>query len=471
MTAAYQKILFTDITVNRESRQRRELPAIKELAESIRANGLINPLTVNRENELICGERRYEAIKLLNWLEVDVHYFEDLGEIEQLVVELQENLKRNALSWQDSVKAVLKIHKANVADQTHWTIEDTAELLSSSKTLIHKQIQLGKELEKEKTELANETTMFSAYNKLQRTMKRKADSELEQLTDIVLGDVETLDNLLEEAEAGEEAISTLLPQQSGSKAASTACKIKPLTQKVEFQCADSIEFMRNYTGKKFNVLHCDFPYGINHDKSEMGGAKKFGSYEDGAEIYYNLLEAMLENLDKLLYPEAHIMLWLSMEHYENTLTIFKQLNKANLDLTVYKTPLVWLKSCNTGIVKDPKRTPRNVTEFCLYINRGGKEIITNVANAYAAPSNKNNRLHQSEKPEPMLKHFFRMFVDEYTDILDPTCGAGSAIRAAHAMGAKRAIGLDLNSEYIEIAQQALKENRTKDLLNKKLKGD
>ncbi len=466
--SAYQTIPFANIIVHRENRQRRELPAIQELSESIRANGLINPLTVNKDNELICGERRYEAIKLLNWLEVDVHYFEDLDAIEQFVIELQENLKRNALTWQESVRAVLKIHKANMTDQTCWTAADTAELLTMSRTQVNKQLQLGKELEKGAPELETETSMHSAFNKFQRTSKRKADAELEMLSDIVLGDEVDLEKLVDEEDCSVSCSGEIAQVQHNTDKILKE-KIKPLKQQVKFECRDAIEFMKTYKGKKFNVLHCDFPYGINHDKSEMGGAEKFGSYMDTREIYLELLSTLLENVHKLLYPEAHIMLWLSMELYEDTLKAFA--SYPCHDFTVYKTPLVWLKSCNTGIVKDPKRTPRNVTEFCLYINRGGKEIITNVANAYAAPSNKNNRLHQSEKPEPMLKHFFRMFIDEYTDILDPTCGAGSSIRAAHAMGAKRAIGLDLDENYIEIAQQALKQSRTKNLLNKKLQGE
>ena len=49
----------------------------------------------------------------------------------------------------------------------------------------------------------------------------------------------------------------------------------------------------------------------------------------------------------------------------------------------------------------------------------------------------------------MLKHFFEMFVDDLTEILDPTCGSGSALAAAKNLGAKRLVGMDVNEDHVE----------------------
>ena len=40
-----------------------------------------------------------------------------------------------------------------------------------------------------------------------------------------------------------------------------------------------------------------------------------------------------------------------------------------------------------------------------------------------------------------------MIVDEYTNMLDPTCGSGSALRAAEALGASRMLGLEWNESF------------------------
>jgi DNA modification methylase len=65
----------------------------------------------------------------------------------------------------------------------------------------------------------------------------------------------------------------------------------------------------------------------------------------------------------------------------------------------------------------------------------------------------------SIKPEPVLRHFFEMFVDESTIFLDPTCGSGSSLRAAEAAGASYVLGLERNPEFAEQANDALRRAR------------
>lgn len=62
----------------------------------------------------------------------------------------------------------------------------------------------------------------------------------------------------------------------------------------------------------------------------------------------------------------------------------------------------------------------------------------------------------SEKPQAVLNHFLRMVVDEHSAVLDPTAGSGSAIRAAITSGATRYLGLEINSEFANTADETLK---------------
>lgn len=63
----------------------------------------------------------------------------------------------------------------------------------------------------------------------------------------------------------------------------------------------------------------------------------------------------------------------------------------------------------------------------------------------------------SEKPQAVLRHFFRMLVDNHSSVLDPTAGSGSAIRAAVATGANRYLGIELNKEFADYADELLRE--------------
>ena len=70
----------------------------------------------------------------------------------------------------------------------------------------------------------------------------------------------------------------------------------------------------------------------------------------------------------------------------------------------------------------------------------------------------------SVKPQSMLQHFLSMLVDGTSAILDPTCGSGSSIRAAQALGAASALGLELNPSFATTAQNKLRIQLNKDAL-------
>ena len=92
--------------------------------------------------------------------------------------------------------------------------------------------------------------------------------------------------------------------------------------------------------------------------------------------------------------------------------------------------------------------------------RGPEAHILKVkSDAYSSPTD--HKLHPSTKPEPMLRYFFEMFIDNYTQVLDPTCGSGAALRAAESLGSPRVMGIEANWDHCEAARGALKESRNK----------
>lgn len=69
---------------------------VDTLKSSIENIGLINPLTINKENELLAGARRYTALKELGITEVPVHVV-DRQSLEQELISIDENLVRKPL--------------------------------------------------------------------------------------------------------------------------------------------------------------------------------------------------------------------------------------------------------------------------------------------------------------------------------------------------------------------------------------
>ena len=70
---------------------------VESLQKSIEKVGLINPITINKDNELLAGARRFEAMKALGWTEAPVHVV-DRQSLEQELISIDENLVRKALT-------------------------------------------------------------------------------------------------------------------------------------------------------------------------------------------------------------------------------------------------------------------------------------------------------------------------------------------------------------------------------------
>ncbi|AYF44345.1 ParB-like protein [Halobacteriovorax sp. BALOs_7] len=69
---------------------------VETLKNSIESIGLINPLTINKENELLAGARRYTALKELGITDIPVHVV-DRKSLEQELISIDENLVRKPL--------------------------------------------------------------------------------------------------------------------------------------------------------------------------------------------------------------------------------------------------------------------------------------------------------------------------------------------------------------------------------------
>lgn len=438
----------------RGERQRKDLGDLSGLKHSITTYGQLNPVIVQRQGDgiaLIAGERRTQACLELG-IQVEVKFMDELSPAETQAVELEENVKRKNLDWREHVAAVTRYHRFQLRYSPGWSVEKTANALGMSDTAIYEYIDIQSFIERGDERVASASGVLAARNIVSRIKQRQVDNELSTISELVVGedgeiplDPEALGETSEE-EGEAEGPSNFGP--APSRPAPRSDNASPIL------VGDFAEWVQQYSGPKFNFAHCDFPYGVNHDKSEQGRADAWGSYTDTPETYKSLCSAFTDNADRFLTPRCHVLFWFSMNFYEWTRQHFE---RAGFDVQPF--PLIWHKTDNKGLLPDPTRGPRRIYETAFLISRGDRKIIQAVGNCYGCPTQKVH--HQSEKPEPMLRHFFRMLVDEFSEVIDPTAGSGSALRAAASLGAKRVFGLELNPEYAEHANQVYLEAQTK----------
>ena len=94
---------INSITV-KQGRRAIDSAKVRELANSMREIGLINPITVTQDRVLITGAHRLEAAKLLGWTEIEATVSELEGFKAELA-EIDENLMRNELHYIDRGQA------------------------------------------------------------------------------------------------------------------------------------------------------------------------------------------------------------------------------------------------------------------------------------------------------------------------------------------------------------------------------
>lgn len=443
-----------EIKINRDARFRRKLESdhIRSLSKKILNHGLIHAILIDSETgELIAGENRVSAFEYLRFLETPCPYpaykdwtcipsrkAKNVSELERRVMELSENLGNCPMKWQDISRGLLELQNLMQEEDEDVTQIEIAKRLGMSPEQISLYLLAGRNLHD--PEIAECSSMITAVNIIRRKNERKVDAIADSLSFGGPLPLEAEKNI-----GTEEEQPALLdtPLDSGFRQEAPAPAPKPSTFSAPFrgEADNFLEWAQEYNGPRFNLIHLDPPYGINLHKSSTMKKSGRGQYEDSEDLFHAITDTLLKEQDKIISHSAHMLFWHSAEDRE---VVRAKLEGAGWRVWLY--PLIWHKSCNTGLFPDSNRGPRHTYEMATLASRGDRKIVRLVADSYSGPATKTSG-HESEKPVEMLEHFFRMLVDETTQILDPTGGSGNALRAAKKAGAAGGLFLELEEHY------------------------
>ncbi len=141
---------FSDIKTNNQ--YLRLDSDVDMLAKSIEQVGLIHPLSVNEKNELLAGGRRYSAVKMLGWSDVEVTIVKK-SDLEQELISIDENLVRKSLDKLQFEKCL------NRGRSIYEELNPDASKVSMDT----KKLTTAEKAEKKEQELAD-TSSFAAVN-------------------------------------------------------------------------------------------------------------------------------------------------------------------------------------------------------------------------------------------------------------------------------------------------------------------
>jgi ParB family chromosome partitioning protein len=325
-------------------RIRKDFGNIQELADDIKENGLINPPVVTPEYDLIAGERRLRAMKLLGYEQVEVRIMSVQDALHQLKLEISENENRKDFSfsekmqWAEQLKAEYeKIAKANSLNNL--------ENLSSGKHL-----PLG-EVGRVRDKIAEDLNLGSGEQfRKAEYIKQNADEELIKALDegqlSVNAAYKQLKEKVKELENRPEKIidktdyNTI--NQLNNKTSELETQVKYLIKEKEI--LERKAKLNQEDADKYNKLKNDIEF-LNQQKSDL--ARQLKSATELAELTVKLQHVLENDLAPIKYKRCMDELNNSDVAVENLQSIINSLsdwmNEIKKYMPTYKNNNVEIK--------------------------------------------------------------------------------------------------------------------------------
>jgi DNA modification methylase len=202
----------------------------------------------------------------------------------------------------------------------------------------------------------------------------------------------------------------------------------------------------------------DPPYSEHvHGKNRRGGsAHRGGAVSEGRDLgFESLTDALRESVSASVARLARRWV-LVFSDVESCGEWRGHLESVGLD---YIRTGVWVKPGSTPQFSGDRPAPgfEAVTIFHpsgrKRWNGGGGHAVWTYP-IVAGGSHNPVREHTTQKPEQLMAHLVSLFTDPGETILDPFMGSGTTLVAAKRLG-RKAIGIELNEKYCEIAARRL----------------
>lgn len=479
------KVAHLSRIVIAENRQRQEFDptAHQDLVNSIDDNGLMHAPVFREEEDqlvLVAGERRLKAIEELASLGKGFRYdgeaFKDgyfpyvtLGELSHLEAEeaeLDENLKRRDLTWQEHAAAVERLHNLRLAqadEHLEKVLQDHAdEGLDASQI----------------AELAPKHTVADTAEEV--TGRRDGGYQDSVRKELIVA--QHLNNpVIAKAKSADEAFKLLKREEERKRnieLAETVGAAFNADSHTLLHC-NCLDWMANSTNhNQFDVILTDPPYGMGADTFGDAGGSLSGiehHYDDSYESWQRLMEGEWDSTDgldttpgwcKLSYlvakPQAHAYVFCDIDRFHE----LKQMMEA-AGWYVFRTPMINVKS-NSGRVPLPDRGPRRQYEILLYAIKGKKpvthiypDVITSLADEQMG--------HGAQKPVSLYENLLQRSVRPGDRVLDSFAGSGTIFPAAHSMHVY-ATGLEQSDESYGMCLQRLQTLKSNDSLSLNFEG-
>ena len=399
-------------------RYRKDLGDVQSLADSMDQIGLLHPVVVTPQDQLVAGRRRLEAAKLLKWRTIPVH----VVDLENIVEgELAENVHRKdflpselwaiAKKVKEIVRTPLGRPSSKMPENYRHSQGDTRDKTAACFGISGRHLdKIGAICESEFPALIEEIdaeprSVHRCFQKM-KTLRQEQAAQEEEIEPINVGRYKLKEN--------------------------------------EIVCADCRDILPRIPSNTCHAVITDPTFGIGH----VYNGKKEGT--DDPRSYWKWFQPIYKEMLRVLKPGGFMALFQGGRYLRHFWDWF-----GDQDFIVYaacREPLSAFKGgqpincCWNPVVMFYKGRPKyRSAEF----TRARNWFVTNSQFDTLA------RVHPCPEPLDQCEELVRSFTCKGALVLDCFCGVGS-IPIAAARHDRRYLGIEIESKYVQVARRRMK---------------
>ena len=389
-------------------RLRKEFKAIEELAESIKLFGLLQPIILDADYNLIAGERRLRAHCLLHRDSIDAVIY-DQADTPVELIEITENIAREDFTWQERAIAVKRFQELLSSENKPSTMRQVSNELGLSLGAVQYNLKLAEQIEENPTEFKDCMTLRDALKRLKYVEIKKTQA--------------------------------MLDKKRG--------RTSYLSQAEQYvKHGSCIDLICQVPKHSIDAIIADPVYGIDYQNTGFLRGDRRSGFDDDPMRALTAVEEFIANvaLHDFLKPDAWVIMFCGFEHLIPCLNMWK-----DIGFNMAQTPGIWLKE-SQGRVSNPMIRLGKRYEFFIYGHRGNATLLKQgLSDVLEHPRELAlNRQHITQKPISLMEDLISRVVQPGQHILDFMCGSGSTLVAAINKGVIP-LGFELDEENYKVA--------------------